>query len=930
MLRAQPLQVTPDGDICGRGDPPESLFERNAVAGPYCIDALLLFAAEPSVDPTSLEKTWDFLESRIVRYDPDIDMEDWRCDDDLAVIRCLRRIVSAQKLPFLDDNSWTSHVLRLIKSRVLALPRRARRLKESDLGRRDIRIGVMSLVLDIVALQAPRTAFDVVHLLAHLPEWGFHGGTPLASYHPSQWERAPTTPVGLKNQGATCYMNSFLQLLFSTASFREGILSEPIADPPVSHPDQLLAELKVVFGQLLASHRKWHDPVSLCQALRDDMGEFLNNWNEQKDVHEFANSIMDQLLPDGQSHSRIGPTERDRGCLVNQMISQECRHRSERLEPFFTASLTVANNANLAASLSLFVEGEVLETDNKWMCAECNQKVPAIKRTCFQASSLPEHLILHLKRFEYDFDAMRKFKINDYFEFPMEFSMLPFTDVGIDNTGDGSDDEYLYRLVGVLVHTGVADAGHYYMFGSHSDGRWFQWNDAVVTEFDVNQLPAECFGGVDPGGNMRPNSAYLLLYDRVLLAGKRRERVVSLAAVPSQVQNLVKVSNVQFAREKQLFDSRFMTWLWHLIDLSWPGLLRGYNSLHTRYAALDEPCDKGASDESELGLAESETGENCVALAMQYTTEVVIRSVDCSSFPYWLWLIQRMISVSKRAAVWVVHKVAEDMPWFRLFSMQFPIADGRCAFIDLVIGALQRVGADDPHVRQFLSNIVRDVLPSHTEVLRLLRGLSSLPGYADLLLSLNALDKVVGMLLKPDSLPAPGSWLDHVSYISTHLVHQCLNRNSSLPEALHQDKTWGYLLEDQITWTGQHVGRPFIAVAARIARATGADPFIKRAVAGLTISHTRRSFRLRLLSELVSDAIDTGSASTLDRILTRMMALMDQCLASGATHDALLLDCLHWTTTHAFSAGPVAAWLHDHPATWQRVASAIVSAGPSS
>lgn len=87
---------------------------------------------------------------------------------------------------------------------------------------------------------------------------------------------------------------------------------------------------------------------------------------------------------------------------------------------------------------------------------------------------------------------------------------------------------------------------------------------------------------------------------------------------------------------------------------------------------------------------------------------------------------------------------------------------------------------------------------------------------------------------------------------------------------------------------------------------------------------------MRLLSELVSDAIDTGSASTLDRILTRMMALMDQCLASGATHDALLLDCLHWTTTHAFSAGPVAAWLHDHPATWQRVASAIVSAGPSS
>lgn len=51
---------------------------------------------------------------------------------------------------------------------------------------------------------------------------------------------------------------------------------------------------------------------------------------------------------------------------------------------------------------------------------------------------------------------------------------------------------------------------------------------------------------------------------------------------------------------------------------------------------------------------------------------------------------------------------------------------------------------------------VRSTYHCRRQVLRLLRGLSSLPGYADLLLSLNALDKVVGMLLKPDSLPAPG------------------------------------------------------------------------------------------------------------------------------------------------------------------------------
>jgi ubiquitin carboxyl-terminal hydrolase 34 len=56
-------------------------------------------------------------------------------------------------------------------------------------------------------------------------------------------------------------------------------------------------------------------------------------------------------------------------------------------------------------------------------------------------------------------------------------------------------------LVGVTVHTGTADGGHYYSFirergnTSGQPDRWFLFNDAEVKIFDPSQIAAECFGG---------------------------------------------------------------------------------------------------------------------------------------------------------------------------------------------------------------------------------------------------------------------------------------------------------------------------------------------------------------------------------------------------------------------------------------------------
>jgi ubiquitin carboxyl-terminal hydrolase 34 len=101
--------------------------------------------------------------------------------------------------------------------------------------------------------------------------------------------------------------------------------------------------------------------------------------------------------------------------------------------------------------------------------------------------------------------------------------------------------------VGVVMHTGTADSGHYYSFirdreykyqssaaaGRRSSDRrsqrqqWYEFNDSTVKPFDVDKLPEESFGGETVTNQYntflndfieqrtpKRKSAYLLVYER--------------------------------------------------------------------------------------------------------------------------------------------------------------------------------------------------------------------------------------------------------------------------------------------------------------------------------------------------------------------------------------------------------------------------------
>lgn len=192
----------------------------------------------------------------------------------------------------------------------------------------------------------------------------------------------------------------------------------------------------------------------------------------------------------------------------------------------------------------------MLEGENAYYCEKCDKKVDTLKRQCIKR--LPRFMMLPLKRFEFDYDKMIRVKVNEYFEFPLEINMEPYTSEGLskreriqkakeekgEEEAQAIVDEiekepskypkeyYEYQLSGIVVHSGTADSGHYYSFikdrENPQSGKWYEMNDAMVRDFDPKEIPAECFGGEDTftGYNMmqmksvRYRNAYLLFYER--------------------------------------------------------------------------------------------------------------------------------------------------------------------------------------------------------------------------------------------------------------------------------------------------------------------------------------------------------------------------------------------------------------------------------
>ena len=378
----------------------------------------------------------------------------------------------------------------------------------------------------------------------------------------------------------------------SASEQKSSSIPSSLAPPASSDPsDHLLYQVQFMFGYLSASAKKAYNTTGFCKAFKDYDGRPIDI-RQQQDVDEFFNGFCDKLETSLKAtHAQalqagVVPCDVDLvkstfgGELEHQLLCQDCPHTSFRSEPFCALPLNVKGKTSIAASLESFICGETLEGDNAYLCSSCQppRKVRTLKRVCIK--TLPPVLVLNLKRFEFNFDQMVKVKLNDLVSFPVEaggLNMEAFTAEGLarrekaakqgasvtdaaeskqEESKQSAEQDILplptssptlqptasvsggppttYSLVGVLLHSGGSESGHYTSLvkertanGGTGGSRWLEMNDSVVREFDESNLAAECFGGTQTLSVWdvklrrkvmreveKTRSAYLLIYER--------------------------------------------------------------------------------------------------------------------------------------------------------------------------------------------------------------------------------------------------------------------------------------------------------------------------------------------------------------------------------------------------------------------------------
>ncbi|KAJ8116571.1 hypothetical protein ONZ43_g4413 [Nemania bipapillata] len=305
------------------------------------------------------------------------------------------------------------------------------------------------------------------------------------------------------------------------------------------------------------------------------------------DVDEFFNLLFDrweaQFTADSDKKALRSVYG---GQLVQQVKSKECEHISERIEPFSAIQCDIKGKLSLEESLQAYVDGEIMEGDNKYKCSTCDRHVDAVKRACLK--DLPDNLIFHLKRFDFNLRLLQRSKINDYFPFPNKIDMQPYTIEHLSDPSCNSEPD-VFELVGVLVHSGTAETGHYYSFirerpTNCGTTNWVEFNDDIVTSWDPSQMENACFGGQDhrqyDNGNIydKVYSAYMLFYQRS--SSLRREQEILEASgnprqlridVPPELEIQVKLDNWAIIQRHNLYDPSHMSFILRILDFTWAG-----------------------------------------------------------------------------------------------------------------------------------------------------------------------------------------------------------------------------------------------------------------------------------------------------------------------------------------------------------------------
>jgi ubiquitin C-terminal hydrolase len=552
----------------------------------------------------------------------------------------------------------------------------------------------------------------------------------------------------------------------------------------------VLEQLQRLFCYLQKSKKRYFDPKTFIESCKTLNLNF--NIYHQNDATEFYDQLLD----------RLETALKGKFCLTNswqelksqvfggQMLAQKipkdcsayeenkinCGHwQSTRKEGFLKTELLIRNKEKIEDSLSQLVEGELMDGDNKIMCDVCVQKKDTIRRTCF--GTLPNLLVVHLKRFDLDFTTFETVKLNNKMSFPTTLDMFPYTKEGIEyyealeqtmpppdspdgdrppvpvrNSSKGNDDEegaetstvvaegdaskpdsvdYEYELQGVLVHSGIAQGGHYYSFIREPEdvNKWYLFDDDDVTHFNSENIPIQCFGGSYQTSyhgvssmieEDRSSNALMLFYRKVKLQNNSEdsndgttseEKKDEIPAPPVALKNESEYLDGYEAFDREIQESnRRHIFINYLVDPHLHSFVHDLLKISLPVSPL-VPSAEGEEGiemdtDSEIVTLTSPTCDlssqrlEIVKFAVNFMLNILLHCRERSGLKMWIQSLKEMFACQTNAAVWLLRFIiGKKATILREFLFHCGDAMARGTFVQLLVTTLTSLSSQDTEIQ---------------------------------------------------------------------------------------------------------------------------------------------------------------------------------------------------------------------------------------
>ena len=180
----------------------------------------------------------------------------------------------------------------------------------------------------------------------------------------------------------------------------------------------------------------------------------IEYWKKYSDSHS---SVIDRLFT---------------GLMSTSVVRKWWSRVSKNFEPFLDLSCDIRSDT-LTGCLNNFFHDEKIGDDAtfKWEDWKVNTKAILRKRI----EKAPQHLVIHLKRFEYP--SLKKDRSLIRYKHTIDIGSYLYT-----SSSDTKQYSLKYHLFGMIIHKGKEmDRGHYIWLFKRED-KWYEFDDDKVFE----------------------------------------------------------------------------------------------------------------------------------------------------------------------------------------------------------------------------------------------------------------------------------------------------------------------------------------------------------------------------------------------------------------------------------------------------------------